>query len=637
MKLADAHDAQIAIANDPDADRLCACARDSSGQMRQLTGDQLGSLLGDALLERAASQVDPRKTLAVRSTIVSSRILARLAQKKGERVQHRETLTGFKWLGPAAERATQRGEQFVFGYEEALGYMVCDVVYDKDGLSGLVAIAELAYALYRQGLTLWDRLEEIHRAVGLSVTMQRTIKLQPGTSGSTIMKRLRADKPQKVGSYPLALVDDLIERPTKAEAGEEDVPRNDVLRYYVGTPEGRHTKEDIMLSAPRIIVRPSGTEPKVKIYCEMLGTVGGDEAYDKASARVTKDLTSIVDAFHHWMSGEAPPKALSTRGSLVQQVFSAFPIVNFAPAQLSQTFSKKHTTVLYVAAPHPGPRKWASSDPSCLAWQMQLLFRGVDFVCEHVDEDTELLGGLGKLPFVVLANGNRVGKAQLGRWADHFAPLHRNGSSDEQQSHSPEVALWESLIGGPILAGVLLEVLSLPGPPSKPLPTLSGFVRSSLVTSRRRRMLAEISALQRHQTGPTSKVPGWKTTLEGLIGSGPASVFSTGSAPDEDEEDEDAWSGEAALLDERTIRRDAVQAIRALSGELQDEWRDVEEADRWVDGQGRLDASLFAILHTILSLPIDSVSELRTAVLEEPVLTSWTRRIWSKYVKARGG
>lgn len=223
-------------------------------------------MLGDALMSRALDEGESASNLAVRCTIVSSRILARVANTRS--VEHRETLTGFKWLGPSAERVVQSGRRFIFAYEEALGYMVSDVVFDKDGLSGLVAIAELAYALHREGKTLWDRLEEIHRRVGLSITMQRTIKLQPGMSGDAIMKRLRQEKRSEVGGFPIVYTDDLIERPPKAEAQAEDIPKNNVLRYYIGTPGNKaSTPEEIMLSQPRIIVRPSGTEPKASAEC----------------------------------------------------------------------------------------------------------------------------------------------------------------------------------------------------------------------------------------------------------------------------------------------------------------------------------------------------------------------------------
>jgi phosphomannomutase len=115
---------------------------------------------------------------------------------------------------------------------------------------------------------LWDQLEDIHREVGLSITMQRTIKLQPGTSGDAIMKRLRAEQRRQVGAFTIALADDLNRRPPKSLAGFDEIPKNDVLRYYIASKESqRMTRDEIMLSQPRIIVRPSGTEPKVSLSC----------------------------------------------------------------------------------------------------------------------------------------------------------------------------------------------------------------------------------------------------------------------------------------------------------------------------------------------------------------------------------
>lgn len=300
MALAESEKCQIAVANDPDADRLAACARDRTGRMKQLTGDQLGSVLGDELLRRTSSSSSSQPV--VLSTIVSSRILARLAGSC--KARHQETLTGFKWLGKVAKTSKEEGENFVFAYEEALGYLCSEKVWDKDGLSALVILCELAAALNAKGQSLWDRLKEIHQNVGLSITLQKTIKLSPGKSGSSIMTSIRKEIPtmKKVGDYELALVDDLIDRPLKPQDPKE-IPRNDVLRFYISSKETEgKSKEKIMLGAPRIIVRPSGTEPKVKIYCEALGEIKESENYEEASGRVEKELNGIVDAFYEWMS-----------------------------------------------------------------------------------------------------------------------------------------------------------------------------------------------------------------------------------------------------------------------------------------------------------------------------------------------
>lgn len=289
--LADEHDADIAIANDPDADRLSVSARNKSGKIEQLTGDQIGSILGDELLRRTQQQGSEVWSL---STIVSSRLLARSAQATG--TKHRETLTGFKWLGGVAKVLQDQGHKFVFAYEEALGYMVTTEVWDKDGLSALLLLSLLAAQLRTQGQTLWTRLQEIHKTVGVSVTFPRTIRLKPGTSGDKIMSRLRAQLPTSIAGQPIALIDDLLNRPEQPQK-PEDIPKNDVVRFYIGEA-GDLSRSEIELTLPRIIIRPSGTEPKVKIYCESrIETLREGQSYDEKTEQLRKELEEIADAF----------------------------------------------------------------------------------------------------------------------------------------------------------------------------------------------------------------------------------------------------------------------------------------------------------------------------------------------------
>lgn len=290
------------------------------GKLRALTGDQLGALLGDEILRRAAKKKSGKAGVWTLSTIVSSRLLARLSGHWGGK--HVETLTGFKWLGNVARgiEAREGAGSFGFGYEEALGYMAASSVWDKDGLSSYLLIVSMAFDLAREGKTLWDRLEELHRLVGVSVTMQKIIKLSPTMKGTDVMTKLRADLDagkdnvtDKTGSksYNFSLVDDLKSRPaydqTKAEAGDLSIPKNDVLRFYVPPSHvdgaaGKRDQQEIMLGDIRVIVRPSGTEPKVKIYTEALGQIKDGEAYDDAVTRVTQELEEVVDAFWAWMS-----------------------------------------------------------------------------------------------------------------------------------------------------------------------------------------------------------------------------------------------------------------------------------------------------------------------------------------------
>lgn len=588
MALADKHFAPIAIANDPDADRLCICARDRKGIMRQMTGDHLGSLLGDALIQRALAHT-PAERIAVRSTIVSSRILARLAKK--ENVEHRETLTGFKWLGPSASRVVEKGNKFIFAYEEALGYMVSDVVYDKDGLSALVAITELSFQLHKQGKTLWDRLEEIHQKVGLSITMQRTIKLQPGTSGDAIMKRLRNEPRTSVGSFEIALTDDLLQRPHKSQAGEEDIPQNDVLRYYIRTPGADvQGSQEIMLAEPRIIVRPSGTEPKVKIYCELLGSIKSGETYEEASKRSTKELTTIVDTFHAWMSGsESSSSTLKggqshqqQRPSWFQRISRTFPFVveGEVPVLSPPKRPLPAKPILFVAPSHPfKQRQWASKDPTCLYWQMQLALRGIDFHCEYVQSDftssTYQGEGFSNVPLLLDTDGTVVQYQYLPRWADAAATFAAGSTS------SPEAKALESLLEGPILAGVvsykymdvhllkceqLLELFLLPEPAyASSAPIFSRMLQRSLAWKSKKRLASHIMAL--NQASPTQSVPGWSTSFHGLLGGGAGSLNlgDTGNASTAEEEFEEQTSVDITKLNYESIRREASEALSAVS------------------------------------------------------------------------
>ncbi len=301
IALADKVGAHIAVANDPDADRLAGCARTRDGTMKQLTGDQLGSLLGDHLLRQQSSSSSAGKSRWALSTVVSSRLLAKLAIAYG--AQHQETLTGFKWLGAVAKEIKERGDEFVFAYEEALGYMVSPMVWDKDGLTAITVLSNLAAELNAEGKSLWDRVEEIHRKAGASITMPRTIKLSPGSKGSDLMVKLRANLPNKIEQHDVILVSDLIHNPKKP-SDPRQIPQNDVLRLYFADEahDASANEPDILLSAPRIIVRPSGTEPKVKIYCESLGKLRDGEAYEAGMQRLESELEALVDAFFKYVT-----------------------------------------------------------------------------------------------------------------------------------------------------------------------------------------------------------------------------------------------------------------------------------------------------------------------------------------------
>jgi phosphomannomutase len=264
--------ADVVLANDPDADRLCVAVPDGTGY-RVLTGDQIGALLADYLLEAGAKD---RRMVA--TTVVSSQLLSFLAKQVG--ADYRETLTGFKWIGNAAmdyERDT--GGRFVMGYEEALGYSIGPLVRDKDGVSACVVFAELvAWELF-EGRSVLDHLDDIYRRVGLFVTQQVSIT-KPGSEGlaqiRAAMQRFRAEPPRELAGHAVAEVVDL-------SRGEGGLPKSDVLVFKLG---GSH----------RVIMRPSGTEPKLKSYYEVRVDVRDGEQVADARARGMAELASLRDA-----------------------------------------------------------------------------------------------------------------------------------------------------------------------------------------------------------------------------------------------------------------------------------------------------------------------------------------------------
>jgi phosphomannomutase len=258
-----ARGADLVIANDPDADR-CAVAvpdpRAPGGRgWRMLRGDDVGALLGDYLLTRpapgsrtagsstaASDSVGPR---TVASSIVSSQLLARIAKSHGD--HHVETLTGFKWLA--------RVPDLFYAYEEALGYCVApDVVRDKDGISAALLVAELAAILKSRGRTLLDALDDLAREHGLHVTDQFSVRVDDLERISEMLQRLRTRPPEVLGGGAVVSVDEL-------ESGVDGLPPTDGLRYRTA-------------NGARVIVRPSGTEPKLKCYLEVVVPVGTELA-----------------------------------------------------------------------------------------------------------------------------------------------------------------------------------------------------------------------------------------------------------------------------------------------------------------------------------------------------------------------
>jgi len=272
LALATAVKADLVLANDPDADRLCVAVPEGPGY-RLLTGDQVGALLADYLLE-----VGPKDKRMVATTIVSSQLLGFLAKQTG--ADYRETLTGFKWIGNAAmEYEAQHGGRFVMGYEEALGYSVGPLVRDKDGVSAAIIFAELTAWNRVRGRSVLDHLDDIYRRVGLFVTEQVSLT-KPGTDGlaeiRNAMKKARATPPKELAGTAVEQVVDLL-------PGEGGLPPSDVLVFK-------------LTGGRRVIMRPSGTEPKLKSYYEVRVEVKPGEPIAEARARGLAELAKLRDA-----------------------------------------------------------------------------------------------------------------------------------------------------------------------------------------------------------------------------------------------------------------------------------------------------------------------------------------------------
>jgi phosphomannomutase len=250
MALAAEVGADVVVANDPDADRCAVAVPDAHG-WRMLRGDEVGALLGDHLLRSGTRGV-------YANSIVSSTLLGKLAAAHGQ--PHRETLTGFKWIG--------RVEGLAYGYEEALGYCVAPgLVRDKDGVSALLLVVDLAARLKAEGRTLTDRLDDLAREHGLHATDQLSVRVTDLSLIAAAMERLRSAPPATLGGLKVERVDDLAE-------GGADLPPTEGLRFRLA--------EDA-----RVIVRPSGTEPKIKCYLEVVVPVDADEADDVDAARIS--------------------------------------------------------------------------------------------------------------------------------------------------------------------------------------------------------------------------------------------------------------------------------------------------------------------------------------------------------------
>ena len=234
LETAKTFDADLVIANDPDADRCAAAVKDPATGWRMLRGDELGAILGESIARKSNSGI-------FANSIVSSSILKKIAEHYN--LEFKETLTGFKWL------AKIKG--LTFGYEEALGYAVdAKTVNDKDGISAAITLAQIATDLAADGKTLLDLLDEIWERHGFHATEQISIRLSDLSKVGVILGGLRSNPPQNIAGRTVTSIDDLA-------APTDGLPPTDGLRIWLD-------------GGVRIIIRPSGTEAKMKCYIEVI-------------------------------------------------------------------------------------------------------------------------------------------------------------------------------------------------------------------------------------------------------------------------------------------------------------------------------------------------------------------------------
>lgn len=257
---AKAEGADLVIANDPDADRLAVALPLADGTWRKLTGNEIGILLADDLLAHGSAS-DNRM---VATTVVSTSLLGRVASLHGAVLA--EVLTGFKWI---ANTACDHDGSFVFGFEEALGYSAGNVVRDKDGVSTALLFLDLASWCKTRGTTVLEHLTGLYERVGYAASSQTSIK-RPGLDGkaeiAAIMKGLRDTPPREVAGLAVQQIRDLqtgvATTVTTGETTSIDLPRSNVLAFDLA-------------DGARVLVRPSGTEPKLKFYFEATAALGG--------------------------------------------------------------------------------------------------------------------------------------------------------------------------------------------------------------------------------------------------------------------------------------------------------------------------------------------------------------------------
>ena len=266
-------DADLILAHDPDADRLAVVARDQRGQLKAFTGDQVGALVAYELF----NTLDLQSSDMVATTIVSSSLLSVMAKRVG--IQYAETLTGFKWIANRALAHQKDGGRFLFGYEEAIGYSMFGLVNDKDGLSAGCFVLNMALRAKAEGLSLWDRLAEVYQQDGLYLSSLIS-RVRKGSQGkkeiASWMKALRTHPLSSINGSEVAKFTDFNQAPAPLTGN--------VLRYHLA-------------DGSRIIVRPSGTEPKLKLYFEVCVALQANDSLEEQQLNGQKQLDELGQNF----------------------------------------------------------------------------------------------------------------------------------------------------------------------------------------------------------------------------------------------------------------------------------------------------------------------------------------------------
>lgn len=239
IALAKSCEAQLALANDPDADRLAMAIPLKDGSWRRLAGDEIGWLFGDYILRNTTGS-----DRLVVTTLVSSSLLGKMAEAHG--VAFEETFTGFKWMANAALQRSDK--RLVFAYEQAIGYLVASRPLDKDGVTAAVLMADMAAALAKDSLTFEDQLEKIAKKYGRHMTGEISVMMSPADATAAVA-RLRENPPKEIVGKKVVSV--------------REFPEANLLRLWLDEEGG---------NGVRVQIRPSGTEPKVKLYGEAVGT-----------------------------------------------------------------------------------------------------------------------------------------------------------------------------------------------------------------------------------------------------------------------------------------------------------------------------------------------------------------------------